>query len=181
MASFTVLFVIIRRERLWCQPFNRFIVALCVPDFLFSFFCIFSCFANAVNGEWFGGNAACQWQAFYCMFGLMASIWMNVVITRDLHRMALSCSKMTQYTPITLKNQAQQVGAVYAFSMSFSLLIGSGNEWVGGPLPARVNAQRGLACLPIEYSVPSTYFMWFFTINVMLVSCARAHTTNTYQ
>ena len=169
LASFTVLNVIFRRERLWSQPFNRFIVALCIPDFLFSFFCVFSCLANSINGEWFGGNAACQWQAFYCMFGLTASIWMNVVITKDLHRMALCCSKMTKFTPITLQQQSRQVGCVYSFSGFFSLLIGPGNEWVGGPLPARVNAQRGLACLPIEYSVESTLFMWLFTINVMLV------------
>ena len=62
----------------------------CVPDFIF--FNILNLFVLRQCGERRVVWRKCR------VFGLAASIWMNVDITRDLHRIALSCSKMAQFT-----------------------------------------------------------------------------------
>ena len=86
--------------------------------------------------------------------------------------MAVCCSQMMKFRPIELQEQNKQIVAVYLGSAVFSLVIGAVNDWVGSPLPAIVNAQRGLACMPMEYNLPSTLFMWLFTINLMLVGAS---------
>ena len=102
-ASLFVIGVICSRPRLRSQAFNVFVVGLCIPDAVFSSMCGVTCLLNYRAGEYYGGTAMCDWQSLYCVFGFAASIWMNVVVTRELHRMALCTHAMKTYHPLPVR------------------------------------------------------------------------------
>ena len=131
-ASFVVIAVIARRPRLHSQPFNMFVVGLVIPDFVFSFSCSITCLLNYLNGGWFGGTRACDWQSLYCVFGFSASIWMNVVVTKELHRMALCTHAMRTYHPLPAREVGRRIGLVYAAALALGLATGPINAVLPG-------------------------------------------------
>ena len=68
---------ILRDPKLRRSSFNKYIVALSVPDALFGGFCAVDCFRNTVSGQWAPsrGDGNCQWQGIYVMWGFTCSIW----------------------------------------------------------------------------------------------------------
>ena len=167
-ASFVVIAVIARRPRLRSQPFNLLVVGLVGPDFVFSSCCSITCLLNYLHGEWFGGTRACDWQSLYCIFGTSASIWMNVVVTQELYRMALRTHAMKTYNPLPTREVYRRIGIVYFAALAFSFATGPINAVIPG-WPMNANAHRGLFCLPMEEDRESTLWHWLFAINLGLV------------
>lgn len=149
-ASALVIFHICSHKKLRRTQFNRFVVALAIPDSIFSLLCAISCLGNYINGSWAGGNINCEIQSVYCTFGMAASIFVNVAVVRELHRMGKCSINMKRYKPLTWPQFRNLVGGIYAFALSLSLMT-----LVPG-LPFKANAMRGLACLPTEYDMASS-------------------------
>jgi len=161
--SAVVIIVILSRRRLRTTTVNQYVVGLAFPDFAFSLLCGVTCFEHYMHGRWFGGDAMCIFQSVYCMYGMTSSVWMNVAIARELDRMARSPVKLQTYKPRHWKEAAKQIVCVHAAALSFACV-----SLIPG-VPADVGATRGLACLPMEYDLPSTIFHWLFTMNLFLL------------
>lgn len=156
-----VIFTICCRGSLRTQMFNKLVVGLAIPDLVFSGSCAVTCTLNALAGEYFGGAFACAFQSVYCIYGFTASIWMNVVITSELHRLAVCASKRTTYRALPAHKTYLRIALVYAFAMLMACAVFYG-------LPIRAGAQRGLACLPMAYDLASELFFWFAIVMAML-------------
>ena len=105
ISSASSLFVILL---ILCTPrlrsyVNHFIVGLAIPDFTFSTACTISCSLNEANVEYWGGAGACKFQSIYVIFGFAGSMWMNVVITVELARLAAMSDGGQRYVPPTLR------------------------------------------------------------------------------
>jgi len=68
------------------NPFNVYLLYLAVPDFVFSLSCGVTCLLNAWNGEYWSAWM-CNFQDWYCVFGIGANMWLNACVTRELHTM----------------------------------------------------------------------------------------------
>ena len=133
---------------------NQFIVGLAVPDFLFSSACGHTCLLSALHHGYYGGPSMCQWQALYAMFGFTASIWMNVVVSHELHRLAMCTKAARTYKPHSIGRTWVIISIVYIYS----LLLSFSTIWFG--LPIMPGSHRGLPCLPMASSARSELFFW---------------------
>lgn len=163
LACFLVIAIVLSKPQLRTQTFNKFIVGLVFPDFLFSFICGWQCLAHYMAGHWYGSGVSCALQAWYCTYAFAGSMWMNVIIARQLHRLTVFASNSEPYAAPSACNVHSQIGAVHLLSAVFAAVP------LVKPLPADVGRVSGLACLPIEYDFASTVFHWLFTLNLMLV------------
>lgn len=162
LASLFVILLILCKPRIRASMHNKFIVGLAFPDFFFSANCVYVCWQHAVHGEFYGGVTMCEWQSFFCIFGFVASIWMNVVITGELYRLAVCTAARRQYRPLNSWSIAKRISAVYLLAATLSASI-----WFGGPW-ARAGVQRGLACLPMPANVGQEVYFWLVTVTLML-------------
>ncbi|CAE8585957.1 unnamed protein product [Polarella glacialis] len=160
------LFIIIlirTKPHLWKKPFNKYVVSLALPDSVFSLFCAVTCGLHFMHGTWYGGTVHCHIQVVYVMFGITASIWMNVVIARQIYRLADCAARQQEYAPPTSRDVMRHVLGVYTFAMVIALLPIS--PWPG----PKANAANGLACMPLEADLPSTILMWTLYLPCVLV------------
>ena len=162
-ASSVIIVGILHSKKARENVFNLLIVFLCLPDFVFSFLCCFTC-AFSWSAEKFspiGGAMGCEWQSFYVMFGFTGSMWMQVVIAAEL-RQVLRCSHGQRvYMQPSLKHVLRRAGAVYAGSLFIASWV-----FISG-LPMQVDTASGMACLPLPYDELSEVFLW-----TVIVACA---------
>lgn len=162
-ASAVVIFVILSRPKLRSQTLNKFIVGLTLPDILFSILCSCTCFGNYIHHGWLGADWMCAAQSTYSVYGFAASMWMNAMIARELHRMASSAVRAEAYHPLSAPVACAYIAAVHAGALLLAcvpLLPG---------LPAHFAMQRGLACLPTESDLESTIFHWVFVLDLVFI------------
>jgi len=163
LASAVVIASILCSRSLRSQAFNKMIVGLAIPDFVFSFICGIACALNAHNHSYFGGDSACNLQSVYVIFGFAGSMWMNSLIAYELRRLATSLGQGEAYLPPSGGAVVVRILCIYLLSLFIALLV------VIPGVPAEAGSHRGLACLPMEYDVKSTIFHWTVTMNLMLV------------
>jgi hypothetical protein len=145
------------------NPFNVYLLYLMVPDIMFSLLCAITCTLNAVKGEYWS-SWMCNFQQWYCVFGIGANAWLNAVITHQLHTMLRFSHQRRRYKSPTRIHVTKQALAVYfycAFLGTWGLID---NE----NFPFHTGLPSGLACLPIERDTQSTIFFWlcFFPLFV---------------
>lgn len=167
-ASALVIFVVLTRPELRSQTFNKFLVGLAVPDFVFSFLCGWTCLAHLVHRAWFGGAPMCSIQSVYVVYGLTASLWAKATSAAELHRLASCAVRAKVYRPLSARVTAARLVSVHIGALLFSCM-----QLVPG-MPIEAGAHRGLFCFPIEYDLASTIFQWAFTVNLGLVVPALA-------
>lgn len=166
ISSLTVILIICCNKSLHNYQ-NRFIVGLAIPDVLFSGLCGITCQLNTQYGVFQGGPGMCLWQSFYVVFGFAGSMWMNVVITRELHRLSASLEgKADYYSPPKACEVYKRIAMVYAGCVVLALVPFLGA--IPG-FPLHVGAHRALACLPMTNGVGSELFFWLLFVNVMLI------------
>eukprot|EP00966_Prymnesium_polylepis_P158201 3656420-Prymnesium_polylepis.1 len=107
----------------------------------------------------------CQWQSFYAIFGFTSSIWMNDVITAELHRLALCASAVCTTYLHPAQQQANQLPHRVCVCLRAFAFVQHHLVW-----PVKHGSYRGVACLPMPYSLGSEIFFWSVIAN--LVSCA---------
>ena len=165
ISSLTVILIICCNKSLHNYQ-NRFIVGLAIPDVLFSGLCGITCQLNTQYGVFQGGPGMCLWQSFYVVFGFAGSMWMNVVITRELHRLSASLEGKADTT-------ARPKRARSTSASRWSTRAASSWRWCPSSAPSpdllHVGAHRALACLPMTNGVGSELFFWLLFVNVMLI------------
>ena len=160
VASFIVIFGVMRCKVARRDIFNQYIVFLCLPDLIFSFFCGIQCALNWSHGAYYGGGLACELQSFYVAFGFACSMLMQAVIAGEIHR-ALEClHKMRTYTQPTLRSVLRKVGGIYALSLFLA-------TWTSiDALPIHAGAASGIACVPLAHDASSELFFWLVYLGV---------------
>lgn len=109
----------------------------------------------------------CDFQSFYCTFGIAGSLWVNVLVTHELRRLTSAMRAMVEFTPVTTRGVYARLSGAYAFSLVISWVINYA-YLVAPSIVARPYPQRDLACLPTPYSAESEVFFFLFTLNFML-------------
>lgn len=160
-ATSLVIIGVLRSKSARRNSFNLYIAALCLPDFIFSFFCTFTCLLSALSGHYYGGARGCAWQSFYVVFGFAGSMWMQAVIAIEIRRVLRCSHELITYQQQTPRSVILQAGVVYALALFLAV-------WPHLPLglPIEENLAQGLACLPLPYNVPSELFLWLVFLNV---------------
>ncbi|KAG8461039.1 hypothetical protein KFE25_003608 [Diacronema lutheri] len=173
-ASVLVIGVIYATPRLRAQPYNHLVVGLAIPDLVFSGLCGITCTLHVAHGRWYDGETIgdgrgwmCDFQSFYCTFGIAGSLWVNVVVTHELSRLTRSMRSVAVPKPITLQHVYSRLGAVLALALVIAW-VPNYAYLVWPSIPARAFQTRDLACLPTPYDVPSLLFYLLFTLSVML-------------
>eukprot|EP00930_Biecheleria_cincta_P009717 TRINITY_DN11154_c0_g2_i2.p1 TRINITY_DN11154_c0_g2~~TRINITY_DN11154_c0_g2_i2.p1 ORF type:complete len:932 (-),score=132.18 TRINITY_DN11154_c0_g2_i2:291-3086(-) len=162
-ANTIIIAVILRFKSLRSKHFNKFIVGLAFPDLVFSGACAVSYSLHRYRGEWFGGSAHCDVQGFYVTFGFAASIWMNVIISREIHSMAHTASTSISYAPLKTKAVMLRIASVYCISLGLAAF-----HTIPG-MPLRSNADYGLACLPLQHDEASSVAFWVVFAPILLL------------
>ena len=137
------------------NPFNVYLIYLCIPDFVFSLCCGITCLLNAVNGEYWAGWM-CAFQQWYCVFGIGANAWLNACITWELYTMLKLGHRRRRYKSPTIKFVTIQALAVYIYMGFLCALVAiDAPNW-----PFHYGTASGLACLPIEVDRQSSFYFW---------------------
>ena len=163
LASAVVIVSVLSSRSLRSQAFNKMIVGLAVPDFIFSFSCGISCALSAHTHGFFGGDSACNLQSVYTVFGAAASMWVSSLVAHELRRLAASLGRGEAYLPPTGGAVLVRILCVYLLCLFLALLV------VIPGVPAEPGYIRGFACFPIEYDLPSAIFLWTCIANLGLV------------
>eukprot|EP00934_Nitzschia_sp_Nitz4_P001416 Nitzschia sp. Nitz4//scaffold160_size51814//1061//2385//NITZ4_006907-RA/size51814-processed-gene-0.48-mRNA-1//1//CDS//3329537836//1416//frame0 len=176
--SFVVVIVslaIVTNPKVRRNPFNKYILFLSIPDFVYTFLCAITCLVSAVNNGYTSWGM-CQFQVFYLTFGNSANAWLNGLMAWEVYKLLRSSHIRRRYFPPTDKQVYISSLACYGIAIvAASLpLLGSVVEWLA---PAGI--QAGFLCLsaeqnltqalvwwfvnaPITFAVPYTYAAWVF-------------------
>ena len=83
---------------------------------------------------------------------------MNAVIARQLHDMLQRTKALADYSPPSTRTILSHGAAVYGYSF----FVASWTLWT--VLPHWAAPAMGVACLPVEHDVPSSFFFWLVFI-----------------
>uniref|UniRef100_A0A6S9TGT7 G-protein coupled receptors family 1 profile domain-containing protein n=1 Tax=Chrysotila carterae TaxID=13221 RepID=A0A6S9TGT7_CHRCT len=155
-ASALIFLVILTAPAVRSNVFNLYLAALVLPDFFFSFCCGITCTINAAAPQlgihhvpWM-----CELQSVYCIFGFVASPWMNALSGYEVCRLLHANKWARTYVGPTIKMAIRNAALVYLWAMfvaTWTLIPG---------LPHRAYHLIGLACLPAGYDTTSEIFFW---------------------
>ncbi len=105
-------------------------------------------------------------QAFYVVFGFSSSMWMNALVSSELHSIIVSSTSMARLNDFkkpSLRRILTKVSVVYAISLFIA-------SWMQVDfIPLRASPAAGMACLPMQYNVESEVFFWLVFINLILL------------
>ena len=157
--SFVVMIVflaIITNPKVRRNPFNKYILFLSFPDFLFSFLCAITCLMSALH-DGYTSWEMCQFQVFYLMFGGAANCWLNGVIAWEVYTLLRSSQIRRRYFPPTDKKVYITSLSVYAIALvAASLpLVGTVVDWIPEP-----GIQAGFLCQPMVENWRHTVVWW---------------------
>ena len=158
VALFTLsIFVsILSSRKVRRNEFNNYLIYLMIPDFIFSLCCGVTCTMNAIHGKYWA-SWMCDFQQFYCIFGIGSNSWLNAVVMHQLYKMMQSAHHFRHYYPPSRIQIAKQAISVYLF-LAF---LGSWGFVRNKHFPYHHGAMSGLACLPIEGDRASAFMFWF--------------------
>lgn len=157
-ANAFVIVLILRNRGLRRNDFNQLIVALCVSNLCFSVCCSISCFLHAVHRSFFGGRPHCDAQTWYLAFGVGFNIWVNVVISHEVLRMARCIANCEVYQ---LLGRWQLWSRVLASFLTAA--TGSSFPFVPGLHIQRLKV-FDFMCIPSEeFNRHTAWYFWFFT------------------
>ena len=161
-ASLITMVAILRSPKTRSSMFNRHVVFLLIPDFVFSLGCGITCTLNAAHGEFFNAQTACEVQGMYIMYGIGASIWVNVCIATMLSDTIHASIQLRQprLGPRMLMCRVAAANVFAALLAATALLEAS---------PVRFNAMGGMACLWVASSPSSELYFWSVIIPLTLL------------
>jgi hypothetical protein len=161
-ACFILILAICCSKKVRTIPFNLYILAMTIPDFLVSFFCLITCAMSAPGGAYVS-EAMCTFQAFYLPFGFAANCWMNAVITYQIHKLLKHSRACRRYVPPTRVGIAKQTIAVYLYACIVATIGLFDLPWLH-----KGYLVRGFACFPMEHDYSSAFVYWLLFIPAML-------------
>lgn len=137
------------------HSFNVYLIGLMIPDIGFSLLCGTTCFLNAWNGNYWS-HTMCNFQQWYCVWGIGSNCWLNAVVTRELHKLLQSNRQGRRYilpAPRTVVHQALAVYVYCGFLGTWGLIDKNA-------FPFYSVQVSGLACIPMVANVESSLFFW---------------------
>lgn len=163
--SFVVMIVflaIITNPKVRRNPFNKYILFLSFPDFVYSFLCAITCLASALNNG-YSSWEMCQFQVFYLYFGCSANSWLNGVMAWEVYKLLRSSSIRRRYFPPSNRQVYLTSCACYAIALVAACLPLMGNfvDWIPEP-----GIQAGFLCQAVEENVTHTIVWWFLVAPV---------------
>eukprot|EP00929_Paragymnodinium_shiwhaense_P031937 TRINITY_DN17787_c0_g2_i1.p1 TRINITY_DN17787_c0_g2~~TRINITY_DN17787_c0_g2_i1.p1 ORF type:complete len:598 (+),score=44.02 TRINITY_DN17787_c0_g2_i1:188-1981(+) len=158
-AILLVIYVILSSPTLRRTHFNKLIIALALPDLLFSAACFSTCGLHSWNGGWFGGHLQCDIQAVYVVFGAAASVWMNVILASETRRLASCAAKLQAFVPLSNADVVKQVGIAYVIAAVVT---------AGFTVHLDTTPVYGLACLPLPRDLKSQIMFWTIIVPCLL-------------
>jgi hypothetical protein len=161
-ACFILILAICLSKKVRSFPFNLYILAITVPDFLISFSCLITCAMSAPGGAYVS-EVMCTFQAFYLPFGFTANCWMNAVITYQIHKLLKDSHACRRYVPPTRIGIAKQTTAVYLYACLLATIGLFDLPWLH-----KSYLVRGFACFPMEHDFASAFVYWLLFIPAML-------------
>mmetsp|Transcript_10825 Transcript_10825/g.33342 ORF Transcript_10825/g.33342 Transcript_10825/m.33342 type:complete len:422 (+) Transcript_10825:92-1357(+) len=153
LASVSIFAGILSSPKARASAFNLYLVALSIPDAIFSVNCAITCGINLAYGFYIS-VPMCSWQMFYVSFGIAGSFWLNALVAREVHVLLWSTKRLQFYVPPSHRVVVRRCGLV----LVFSALVSTWHMW--GFLPFRAFPSHGLACVAHEYDTASTFFFW---------------------
>jgi hypothetical protein len=127
--SLAAICLVLVRPKLRAQPYNHFIVGLAIPDLAFSGLCAITCALHAAHGRWYDGEGLgsgtwmCDFQAFYCTFGVAGSLWVNVAVTVELEALTTSMRRMQQRATPSIAKVYTRISAALALALVISWVV----------------------------------------------------------
>jgi hypothetical protein len=127
--SLGAICLVLFRPNLRAQPYNHFIVGLAFPDLVFSGLCAITCALHAAHGRWYDGEGLgsgtwmCDFQAFYCTFGVAGSLWVNVAVTVELEALTTSMRRMQQRATPSIAKVYTRISAALALALVISWVV----------------------------------------------------------
>lgn len=132
---------------------NIYVIALCLPDALVGVAFTVNNVVNFREG-WYTSRALCDFQAFYLIFTIGCSHYINALIALEVYRLLKITRDMGNYVQPSGWLVACRCLAAYVWSAFVAL-------WpLFGFLPHRIFLLKGLVCLPSEYNVGSAFFYY---------------------
>jgi hypothetical protein len=151
------LSVITAAPRIRKQSFNVYLIFLMIPDFSFSLLCGITCLLNAINGSYWS-HWMCNFQQWYCVWGIGSNCWLNAIITYELHKLLKNSHQRRRYTIPSRRTVTLQALAVYLYCA----FLGTWGLLEREHLPLHAIQISGLACIPVETDMQSSLFFWLF-------------------
>lgn len=154
---------ILSRRKTRSLTFNLYAVYMIFPDIVFTTSCVLTCLLNAASGHYYSATM-CRFQAWYVVFGVAGSAWMNALIAWEVFVMLQTSHKGERYRPPSLRQVTLRSLAVYAYA---GIIGAFGAFDLPSDIPYHTRVQNGAVCAPMEYNTASTIF--FFTLAVPLM------------
>jgi hypothetical protein len=161
-ATFILILALCLSKKVRSFPFNLYILAITVPDFIVNFLCLITCAMSAPRGV-FVGESMCTFQAFYLPWAFSANCWMNAVITYQIHKLLKDSHACRRYVPPTRVGIAKQTTVVYLYACVVATIGLFDLPWLH-----KSYLVRGFACFPMEHDYSSAFVYWLLFIPAML-------------
>jgi hypothetical protein len=162
IATFILILAICLSKKVRSFPFNLYILAITVPDFIVNFLCMITCAMSAPSGV-FVGESMCTFQAFYLPWAFSANCWMNAVITYQIHKLLKDSHACRRYVPPTRVGIAKQTTAVYLYACAVATIGLLDLPWL-----FKSYLVRGFVCLPMVHDYSSSFVYWLLFIPALL-------------
>lgn len=155
--NFVVFLGIVLKRKVRSSPFNQYLIGLMVTDILFTGGCAIQCAFLAARGG-YHHSAECYTQSFYLIWAISANSWLNAAIANECHTLLWASNRRQRYFP----PKSRKVLMVTVASYLWAALIASFGLIVAPQWPQRTDSFNGFVCVPIEFSVGSSFFFWLF-------------------
>ena len=164
LVSFVVWISICLVPKVRSSPFNQYLLFLMFPDWFYTFSCAITCAMNASHGSYWS-FVMCQWQSWYCMWGIGTNAWLNAVLAYEVHTMLLSSYRCQRYQPPTTRTVVIRSGIVYlANAITSSLCI---MEVPFYPLDTILNT--GITCFPNAFGKRQMIILWLVAMPMFVM------------
>eukprot|EP00934_Nitzschia_sp_Nitz4_P006917 Nitzschia sp. Nitz4//scaffold412_size15754//9409//10414//NITZ4_008872-RA/size15754-processed-gene-0.18-mRNA-1//-1//CDS//3329551327//6907//frame0 len=166
--SFVVVIVslaIVTNPKVRRNPFNKYILFLSFPDWVYTFFCAITCLLSALNDGYYSWGM-CQFQTFYLTFGSSANAWLNGLMAWEVYKLLRSSYVRRRYFPPSDRQVYLTSFACYGIALfSASLpMLGTIVDW----LP-QAGLQAGFLCLQAQENLTHMLVFWLFMAPIHFV------------
>ena len=158
-----VFFGILLNRKVRRNPFHKYILFLCFPDFVYSFCCAITCLLGALNRSYHSWGM-CRFQAFYLIFGTSANSCLNACMAWEVYRLLRSSHIRKKYYPPTdaqVYRNSFLSFAIAIFTAAVPLISDAAN--LEEYLPSS-GIQAGFTCIVADTTPKASFGFWFLIV-----------------
>jgi len=163
IVSFLLILGILRSKKVRSNAFHLYLLFMAIPDFIAALLCFVTCMMNASQSSYYS-EWMCQFQSFYLTSTYAANTWINAVIVHEVYKLIRFSHGRRRYFPPTRRQVFLRVSIVYAYGIFWGLMAS-----VVPGLPVKPAPFYGLVCIPMEYDLSSTIFIYMAYVPGIMV------------